>query len=131
MRPFVEASWLVTLPAAFSSGRIALASCLPSSTPHWSNELMFQITPWVKILCSYRAISEPRVRGVSFLNRIELLGLLPAKHFCGTNLSSSAADSFEPFNSARTSSADVPLPSASLFGDHVVRRIGISAPHPF
>jgi hypothetical protein len=25
---------------------------LPSSTPHWSNELIRQTTPWQKILCS-------------------------------------------------------------------------------
>ena len=30
-------------PSALTSGMIAVASCLPSSTPHWSNELMFQI----------------------------------------------------------------------------------------
>src|SRR4051794_18216039 len=38
---------------------MALASCLPSSTPHWSKLLMFQMTPWVKILCSYIAIRAP------------------------------------------------------------------------
>ena len=31
------------------------ASTLPSSTPHWSNELICQMVPWVKTLCSYRA----------------------------------------------------------------------------
>ena len=35
-----------------SSGMIRLASTLPSSTPHWSNELICQIVPWVKTLCS-------------------------------------------------------------------------------
>ena len=52
--------------AAVSSGMIAVASCLPSSTPHWSKLLMFQTMPWTKILCSYMAMSEPRVFGVIF-----------------------------------------------------------------
>ena len=30
-----------------------LASAFPSSTPHWSNELMCQIVPCVNTLCSY------------------------------------------------------------------------------
>jgi hypothetical protein len=37
---------------AFNSGTIRWASTLPSSTPHWSNESMFQIAPCVKTLCS-------------------------------------------------------------------------------
>ena len=35
-----------------SSGMMATASTLPSSTPHWSNESMSQIVPWVNTLCS-------------------------------------------------------------------------------
>ena len=35
----------MTSPAPSSSGRIREASCLPSSTPHWSKLLMFQIDP--------------------------------------------------------------------------------------
>jgi len=35
-----------------STGRICWARTLPSSTPHWSNESMFQMAPWVKTLCS-------------------------------------------------------------------------------
>ena len=35
-----------------SSGMIATARTLPSSTPHWSKESMPQIAPWVKTLCS-------------------------------------------------------------------------------
>lgn len=34
IRPLVEQSWLVTASSLPSSGRILLASCLPSSTPH-------------------------------------------------------------------------------------------------
>ena len=37
------------------------ASTLPSSTPHWSNESIFQIAPWANTLCSYSATSAPRV----------------------------------------------------------------------
>ena len=36
----------------WSSGMIRFASTLPSSTPHWSNESIPQIVPWVKTLCS-------------------------------------------------------------------------------
>ena len=72
MSPLVEASWEATAPVPSSSGSMALASCLPSSTlshachgiperqrqsnPHWSNELMFQIHPCTNILCSYMAV---------------------------------------------------------------------------
>ena len=35
-----------------SSGTIRCASTLPSSTPHWSKELMPQTVPCVKTLCS-------------------------------------------------------------------------------
>ena len=58
---------------------------LPSCTLHWSKELMFQMTPCTKILCSYIAISEPSVRGVSLSNKIELLGLLPSNTLCGAS----------------------------------------------
>ena len=51
--PLVDASCEDTSPSAVSSGRIFLASALPSSTPHWSYELMSQMIPWTKILCSY------------------------------------------------------------------------------
>ena len=43
---------------------VSPAPC-PSSTPHWSNEFMFQITPCVKTLCSYRATRRPSAAGVS------------------------------------------------------------------
>jgi hypothetical protein len=36
MSPLVEESWLSTARPACNSGKIPLASCLPSSTPHWS-----------------------------------------------------------------------------------------------
>ena len=39
-----------TLPSMTGSRR--LASCLPYSTPHWSNGLMFQMTLSTKTLCS-------------------------------------------------------------------------------
>ena len=42
----VEESWPETGLSSFSSGSILFANCLPSSTPHWSNEKMFQITPF-------------------------------------------------------------------------------------
>ena len=65
-QPRVDESWPATGPAArqVPAGSL-LASCFPSSTPHWSKELIRQMIPWTKILCSYIAISDPRVRGVS------------------------------------------------------------------
>src|SRR5437773_2805250 len=53
IRLLVELSWASLgsfLPS--SSGMMRCASTLPSSTPHWSNESMFQIVPWVKTECS-------------------------------------------------------------------------------
>ena len=38
---------------------------------------MFQMAPWVKTLCSYRATSLPSVYGVSPSARIMLAGRLP------------------------------------------------------
>ena len=49
----MEESCLVwAVEAGSSSGMMRWARTLPSSTPHWSKELMFQMTPWVKTLCS-------------------------------------------------------------------------------
>jgi hypothetical protein len=42
----------VGLPFGFEFGDERWARTLPSSTPHWSKELIFQITPWVKTLIS-------------------------------------------------------------------------------
>ena len=64
---------------------IDAASFLPSSTPHWSNGLMSQITLCTNTLCSYQAISRPSVRGSRRGNRIRLLGRLPACTLCGTS----------------------------------------------
>ena len=49
--------------------------------PHWSNELMFQMQPCTKILCSYIAIKFPSVYGVSFWNTMELVGRFPKNTF--------------------------------------------------
>ena len=70
----------------------------------------------------------PSVRGVSFWNRIEFVGLLPANTFCGTSASSSSADSFEPFSSARTSSAVLPFISASVCAKKFASRIAWCSP---
>ena len=49
----VELSWPRLGSASLcSSGTICFASALPSSTPHWSKELIPQIAPWVNTLCS-------------------------------------------------------------------------------
>ena len=53
MRALVELSCLSSgSVGASNSGMMCWASCLPSSTPHWSKELMPQTAPWVKTLCS-------------------------------------------------------------------------------
>ena len=50
---FVELSWPSEGSALLSSsGMMRWASTLPSSTPHWSNELICQMAPWVKTECS-------------------------------------------------------------------------------
>ena len=54
-----------------------MASSLPSSTPHWSKLLMFQITPWVKTLCSYSASSRPRFLAFTPSRDSMLEGRLP------------------------------------------------------
>lgn len=51
-RPPVEASCPLPAPGSSISLRIFLANTLPSSTPHWSNELMSQMAPSVKVRCS-------------------------------------------------------------------------------
>lgn len=48
----VLASCPSPLPGSSSSLRIFLARTLPSSTPHWSKELMSQMAPSVKVRCS-------------------------------------------------------------------------------
>ena len=48
---------------------------------------MFQMTPWVKTECSYRAMSLPSVSGVSRSARIVFDGRLPSKTRCGTSQS--------------------------------------------
>ena len=37
---------------AGDAGPTCWASCLPSSTPHWSKLSMPQTTPWMKVMCS-------------------------------------------------------------------------------
>src|SRR5947209_841411 len=59
---------------------IRCARTLPSSTPHWSNESIFQITPCVNTECSYRATSLPKVSGVSRSAKIVLTGGFREKH---------------------------------------------------
>ncbi len=57
----------------------SLTSFLPSSTPNWSKELMFQIQPSTATECSYIASRRPRERGVSWFIRIVVEGRLPGK----------------------------------------------------
>ena len=52
IKPAVLLSWLAECDGSSSSFWMPLASALPSSTPHWSYELMFQMAPSVKVRCS-------------------------------------------------------------------------------
>ena len=62
----MELPWLGAGSVRLSgSGMMRWASTLPSSTPHWSNELICQMAPWVNAECSYRATSLPKTAGVS------------------------------------------------------------------
>src|SRR6478736_9061749 len=83
--------------SACSSGMTRCASCLPSSTPHWSNEPIDQSAPWVNTLCSYRATSWPSTYGVSLSIRNVDDGRLPSNTLNGTRSSATP--------SARTCSA--------------------------
>src|SRR5579872_310235 len=105
-----------------------LRKLLASSTPHWSNELMFQMMPWTKILCSYIAISEPSVRGVIFWTRIEFVGRLPLNTLCGTSLSSASSCIPCAVSSERTSSAVLPRISASVCAKKFESRIAWCSP---
>ena len=67
-----------------TAGVTCRASCLPSSTPHWSKLSMPQTTPWVKVMCSYSAISCPTTEGVSAGAMIEVVGRLPVNTRAGT-----------------------------------------------
>lgn len=58
IRLLVEESWDAVLFPAPSSGSICFASCLPSSTPHWSYELIFQIIPYRNILEKFSKIEK-------------------------------------------------------------------------
>mmetsp|Transcript_13495 Transcript_13495/g.39839 ORF Transcript_13495/g.39839 Transcript_13495/m.39839 type:complete len:284 (-) Transcript_13495:1217-2068(-) len=129
--PLVLASCVATASAASSSGRIFLASALPSSTPHWSKELMPQMMPWQKILCSYMATRAPRVRGSSCSNMIELVGLLPSKTLCGSRKLILSSASPEAASSARASSGVLPFMSASVCAKKLDMRIGWWSPTGF
>ena len=50
------------------SPRMPIATFLPSSTPHWSNESIPHTDPCTKVLCSYSATRAPSVNGVEPLH---------------------------------------------------------------
>jgi hypothetical protein len=83
---------------------------------------MPHITPCVKILCSYIAISFPNVRGVNFWNKMEFVGRLPVNSFCGTRASISAADRLEPRNSAQTSFGGLALHECFGLGEKITEQ---------
>uniref|UniRef100_A0A182IS09 Uncharacterized protein n=1 Tax=Anopheles atroparvus TaxID=41427 RepID=A0A182IS09_ANOAO len=126
--PLVEESCVVVLFGSTRSTSIALASALPSSTPHWSNEFTSQMTPCVKILCSYIAISAPSTNGVTFFTRIELVGRLPVNTLCGSRFSSASPARPAFSSSARACSAVLPIIRASVCARKLASRIVCIAP---
>ncbi|MOA17823.1 hypothetical protein D3C78_1380920 [compost metagenome] len=75
---------------------------------------MFRIAPWVKILCSYRAIRLPRLNGVISRSRMELVGRLPSNTLNGATCLTSSGVLPCAANSASTTSSDLPNASASV-----------------
>src|SRR5690606_33119793 len=59
--PAVDESTPLTSPCPRIHPSVSTASFLPISTPHWSKGLISQITDCTKTLCSYMAISAPRL----------------------------------------------------------------------
>jgi len=85
--------------------RTSLARTLPSSTPHWSKELMFHTQPCTAVLCSYRAKSEPNAFASQTGRSSDNDGLSPGKVLCGM--------SFSGTPSARSCSSVLPSARAS------------------
>ena len=52
-----------------------------------TSHLNIQLTPWVKILCSYMAMRAPRVKGLIWSTMMLLVGLLPVNSLWGAILS--------------------------------------------
>ena len=59
--------------------RMSVANPLPSSTPHWSHELMSQMKPCTAVRCSYRLSICPVVNAVSCGKSRLMLGRFPGK----------------------------------------------------
>ena len=59
------------------------ASSLPSSTPHWSNELIDQTAPWTKTMCSYNATRAPSDLGREALRHQHVRRAVALEHPVG------------------------------------------------
>lgn len=89
--------------------------CMLSRTyPHWSNELISQITPCVKIFISYMTMSAPRVKGVNFSTIIEFVGRFPSNTLWGRMRAIWSAGMLDFCSSASTTSFVLPFIRASV-----------------
>merc|ERR550537_1530574 len=93
------------LRASDRAPRTVFARTLPSSTPHWSKELMPQIAPCTAVRCSKRARICPVVRASSLEKSSEDDGRLPGKTLCGRRAAGTS--------SATSSSSVLPMARAS------------------
>lgn len=82
--------------------------------PHWSNELISQITPCVKIFISYMTMSAPRVNGVNFSTIIEFVGRFPSNTLWGKMRVIWSGSRLDFCSSASTTSFVLPFIRASV-----------------
>lgn len=89
--------------------------------PHWSKELMSQMTPWVKIFISYITIRAPRVNGVIRSTMMELVGRLPSNTLWGRIRFFWSSGMPALVSSASTSAGVLPLIRASVWAKKLAR----------
>ena len=105
------------------------AKTLPNSTPIWSNELMFQITPCVKILCSYKAIKRAERFRVEQAVQKAVGRAVAAKCLGGCQqVEAINASASVPSTSARASSKVRPFISASVWAKKFDSKISWCSP---
>ena len=121
MSALVELSWFRGGSSlAASSETIRWASTFPSSTPHWSNESMFQIDTLGEHAVLVQRDQLPERRRRERGSRSVFDGRLPSNVRCGTSQSG------DP--SRRTSSAVLPNASASAWANTLASRMSWCCP---
>ena len=116
IKPLVEVSWLVTGPGPVSSGRIFLASCLPSSTPHLVEGIDVPDHALGEDFVLVEGDQRAEHCGGQFRVEEGVGRAVAGEGFGGHQLSSRcAADSPAAISSARASSGVLPFISASVW----------------